>query len=730
MMLRRTPRAAVTRSDSDSELLPLARSSSDPACPALTSAARGSDQAAALKEMSTVDALCELARPFWSAANAERGTVWRRTLLLAAMCVLRTGLFVVISYAQRDFSTSLSGKDVDGFHAACLKFAGVVCVAAPLFAGTEYLQKLFCLRWREWLSTRLFASYFSKHVPYRLNHGGSCANGGGKGGGKGGGSGGGGGGGGGHVPATVVDNPDQRLSEDVAKFVTQTVGFAATLLGKVLNMIAFCGVLWSISPTLVLVLLLYSAFGTLCTAKLFGEALQRLAWNVLRREADLRFGLVRTREHAESIAFYGGEVHEASIINGRLAHVVDALRRQIVAERSLAIFQNVYEYATILVPALVIAPRYFAGEVEFGVVAQASMAFRVIRGALALLVDQYAELSQYSATTLRLYSLTRAMARAVEAAPPHPQSPYRPPPHHARRVEGGVGPAHDPAADPARESLDGPVHAHADASAATCADAAATAGPAATLEPLLHIRAADVRTPSSPGQLLASQLSLALRHGQRLLIVGPSGCGKSSVLRACAGLWHAEGVSLRTERAFFLPQSPYMALGCLRQNLGYPSRASSLADAEASAALERVGLAHLLPSLAAESAAQVDRGASGSASEREERQQQQSVAETDWARLLSLGEQQRLAFGRLLIHAPQLALLDEATSALDAANEKAMYQLLNEHVGTFVSVGHRASLINYHTHVLSLGMGGGGAAGNASWRLYSRAEYEEVRESE
>lgn len=341
MMLRRPPRAPS--SDSENELLPLAPDEAESAAPT-TAASRGSDESSALNETSTVDALRELARPFWSAANAERGAVWRRTLLLVALCMMRTGLFVVISYAQRDFSTSLSAKDAVGFRAACLKFVGVICVAAPLFAGYDYLQKLFCLRWRDWLCTALFERYFSRHVPYHLGNGG-------------------------------VDNPDQRLSEDVSKFVTQTVTFAEMVLGKLLNMLAFCGVLWSISPALVLVLLLYSLVGSLVSTQLFGALLQRLAFRVLRREADLRFGLVRTREHAESIAFYAGEAREASALASRLALVIASLRKQIVAERSLAIFQNLYEYATILVPALVIAPRYFAGEVEFGVVSQASAAF-------------------------------------------------------------------------------------------------------------------------------------------------------------------------------------------------------------------------------------------------------------------------------------------------------------------------------------------------------------------
>ena len=135
------------------------------------------------------------------------------------------------------------------------------------------------------------------------------------------------------------------------------------VLGKLLNMVAFCGVLWSISPLLVAILLGYSVLGTLVIVKLFGGSIQMLAFAKLRREADLRFALVRVREHAESIAFFRGGAREEGVAVTRLGRVVETAASLLLVERRLAIFQNVYEYATILVPGMVIAPRYMAGEV-------------------------------------------------------------------------------------------------------------------------------------------------------------------------------------------------------------------------------------------------------------------------------------------------------------------------------------------------------------------------------
>ena len=278
-------------------------------------------------------ALRSLVRPLFTEHHPTR----RRTILeacgLVVLCLVHTGLFVTISYAQRDFSTSLSKKDWPGFVAACWKYVGVIIVAAPSFAQYRYLEGLFCLHARCWLTERLLARYFADDNFY-------------------------------HIGATSgIDNPDQRITEDVRLFVGQSVGFVLQVLGKLLNMVAFCGVLWSISPLLVAILLGYSVLGTLVIVKLFGDSVQLLAFAKLRREADLRFALVRVREHAESIAFFHGGAREEGVAVTRLGRVVETAASLLLVERRLAIFQNVYEYATILVPGMVIAPRYMAGEV-------------------------------------------------------------------------------------------------------------------------------------------------------------------------------------------------------------------------------------------------------------------------------------------------------------------------------------------------------------------------------
>jgi putative ATP-binding cassette transporter len=202
--------------------------------------------------------------------------------------------------------------------------------------------------------------------------------------------------------------------------------------------------------------------------------------------------------------------------------------------------------------------------------------------------------------------------------------------------------------------------------------------------------------PPQSERVLIKELTLVVRPGDALLITGDSGCGKSSLLRAIAGLWNTgSGVIHHPPREdfFFLPQQPYMQLGTLRSQLIYPSAQSGLSDERLSEILEQVHLPRL-----AERVGGLD-------------------AVHDWEKLLSVGEQQRLAFARVLVHEPSIVILDEATSALDSDNEASLYGRLRDSGTTLISIAHRAAVLRHHTHVLRL-------MGDGAWEVHEASAYQ------
>jgi vitamin B12/bleomycin/antimicrobial peptide transport system ATP-binding/permease protein len=210
----------------------------------------------------------------------------------------------------------------------------------------------------------------------------------------------------------------------------------------------------------------------------------------------------------------------------------------------------------------------------------------------------------------------------------------------------------------------------------------------------LALQKLTVQTPNYLRTLIRD-LSASLQPGQGLVIVGPSGTGKSSLLRAIAGLWSAgSGKIIRPDRSemLFLPQLPYMVLGTLRDQLLYPKLDTDISEERMREVLKQVNLAEL-----PEKVNGFD-------------------TELDWADVLSLGEQQRMAFARLMLIRPRYAILDEATSALDLQNEARLYEYLRRTTSIFISVGHRSSLLQYHDLVLEL-------RSDQSWEIFPAAGY-------
>lgn len=208
-----------------------------------------------------------------------------------------------------------------------------------------------------------------------------------------------------------------------------------------------------------------------------------------------------------------------------------------------------------------------------------------------------------------------------------------------------------------------------------------------TAHPDGHLAFQGVRILRPDGQNIIDDASARVVPGERVLIVGETGAGKSSLFRAIAGLWPWGSGTIMTppaEAMAFMPQRPYLPLGTLRYAVTYPMAPSTFSDSDVHAALERCDLQRLIPKL--------DRAGR-------------------WDKTLSLGEQQRLAFARLILHKPQWVFLDEATAALDQKSQHRVMTLFeNELKGTtLLSIGHRPDIAAYHTRTLQITYDAGGA---------------------
>ena len=532
-------------------------------------------------------------------ASERRGRARFFSGLLLSLSMASVGVTVLTSYAGRDFMTAIENKNSVAYWGAMGRYLGSFMLAMLIDVYYRWAEQRLALLWREWMAQHLIKRYFNNRAYYRLRG------------------------------SDSIDNPDQRISEDVRNFTTDSLSYALMAVSSVMTLCAFLGVLWAISGMLLGVAVVYAVAGTaLCV--LIGRRLVRLHYDKYQKEADFRYGLVRVRDNAESIAFYRGEKREHLDLVKRLASVVGNMRFIITWNRKLGFFRNSYSYIALLLPILIVAPLFMNGKIQFGVVTQSLDAFAQVLGAMTLITSNFEGLSSYLAGVQRLGSLWDDLDD-FDA--------------EEMRI-----------ARESQQQLD---------------------------EEGLHVKLEKLTVRTPDGQkTLVDELTFELRHKEGLIIMGASGTGKSSVLRTIAGLWPGGSGSLERPALsdlMFLPQRPYMVPGSLRDQLLYPYPDRGLTDDKIREVVEKVNLGDVLSRVDGN----LDRV-------------------IDWTNVLSLGEQQRIAFARLLVRNPKYAFLDEATSALDEANQTLLYGLVKESGIGFISVGHRTTLMPFHGRMLHL----------------------------
>jgi putative ATP-binding cassette transporter/heme-transporting ATPase len=504
---------------------------------------------------------------------------------------------------QRDLSKYLETLWLSSF---------LIVLITCLVALAQFVRKKVALDWYKWLSNNTLKQYLSDRAYYKIGF------------------------------TSGLENPDQRLSQEIEPITTITLRFLTTLLEKSLQMITFLVILWTISQEITIYLVIYTISGNFIAVYLTQE-LNKINRAELNSKAEYNYALTHVRDHAESIAFFRGEEQEEKIIERRFNNIIKNAEQRINWERFQDLFNRGYQSAISVFSMFILTPMFIQDKIDFGEISQASLCCFLFSNALGQLVSEWGTSAKLSNYIERLASFSDGL-KTVSLEPKN-------------------------------------------------------LGRITTVEDnRLAFENFTLQTPDYE-KVIVENLSLSVPSGKGLLIVGPSGRGKSSLLRAIAGLWNAgTGRLVRPdlEEMLFLPQRPYIILGTLRDQLLYPHTTDQITDQELEKILEKVNLQHLLT------------------------QTNVFDKQVNWENILSLGEQQRLAFARMLVTRPSFAILDEATSALDLINEESLYQQLQQTQTTFISVGHRESLFNYHQWVLEL-------AENSRWQFLSVEDYQQQK---
>ncbi len=532
--------------------------------------------------------------------SQDKAMAWFLLLLIPAVYGLMVYQGLLLNRLNGTMFDALGERNAPTFWKTIGWKAAVMASWVAAFAFVEWLVQILQMRWRSWMNAHFLERWLDKKAYYRLDRSGG------------------------------IDNPDQRLSEDML-ILTGERGLkkAFEFLHQSGKVVVFTGVLWNLSrdigfvvgsvnlaiPGLVTFVFVLFCLGSTGLVEWLGRPLLRARYQQQAREGDYRFGLVRVRENVEPIALYAGERAEQRRLDGAFAAIRRNWRDVVRHTFGVNLSMQGSNQTAQVVPWLLGAGAYFAGSLTLGGVTRLTQACNELRIGLLWFIQNYTELADVRAALSRLVEFDRALARSD--AP------------HAIEV-------------------------------------------ADSQDEVLRIYGLALERPD--GHPLSEPASMDIKAGTSCVIVGPSGCGKSTFLLSLAGLWrHGRG---RVEmpagrRSMFIPQRPYVPIGTFKDALCYPGNADEFDDACCEQAL---------------GACRLERYAA-------------VLGETaHWSKRLSPGEQQRLAFARVLLQKPDTLFLDEATSALDTDTEAWLYRQLRQRLPhcTVISVAHRDTVIAMH----------------------------------
>ncbi|MCW1246434.1 ABC transporter ATP-binding protein/permease [Pseudomonas sp. SAICEU22] len=468
--------------------------------------------------MQTLRNFWRLARPFWASDEKYPALLLLLATVLMTLCLV--GVNILTNFWNLHFYNALQALDYAGFVLGSVQFILLQVGTAAFTVGAFHFQQKLTIRWRRWTTRNMLDQWLGGQRYQKLK-----------------------------LTETEVDNPDQRIAEDVDLFIIKSLKLSLGLLTSVVSLFSFLHILWQASRLvsvpfngdsmvvpglLVWVALVYAILGT-GFAFWLGRALPGLNFLQQRREADFRFSLIRLRENADSVAQYQGEAVEKQRFNHRLEAALENFWALVKKQKLIMGYSTFYLRSATVIPMFIMAPQFFAGAFPLGRLTQISAAFGEVHAAIAYLVGVFPELSEWKSVIDRLVGFQERLDKVD--------------------VESKVQLEQQPSG--------------------------------------LDVRNLDVWLPN--GRQLFKSFNLSLKPGDSLLVSAPSGYGKSTLIRAITGLWHhASGSShYDRERALTLSQKPYLPLGSLREALWYPLPPREHEDVALRLVMEQVGLQHL-----------------------------------------------------------------------------------------------------------------------------------------
>ncbi|MGY3617672.1 ABC transporter ATP-binding protein/permease [Bradyrhizobium sp. USDA 10063] len=467
---------------------------------------------ASLREAIRIAAPYFRSKERWSAIGLLFCTIAAQLALVAAD--------VATNYWRNAFFQALQDKDWNGFLIQFGVFSaiGVFFVLATVYQ--RYFTQWLTIRWRRWLTAQYLDRWLDGPTHYRAM-----------------------------VAGGYVDNPDQRIAEDIRQFIDGLLTLTIGLIGAVASLFSFVTVLWTLSNLtplrifgdsyvipgyLVWAALIYALMGSVVTHWI-GRRLIGIDFQQEQREANFRFALVRVRENTESIALLRGEASERADLLARLSDIVQNWYRLMRWQQFVTLFAESYRYYSRYFPYFALAPLFFGGSMQLGAFMQAGSAFNAVRQAFSYFISSYVRIAGLAATVQRLSQFDRAMTEARSSDEP------------------------------------------------------------ASLGDQSGLRVSDLAVKDAAGREIVALDDLSLDLGEAALLTGASGAGKTSLLRTIAGIWpHMTGTVARAgESMLALPQRTYIPLGSLRRVLSYPAPSESFEDRRLQEALVAVGLPHL-----------------------------------------------------------------------------------------------------------------------------------------